>query len=302
MMAKARLFTDDPAADTSYINVRAATNDYTRKARENCELLWDKYEAYADPEFRIEIRSNFDVRYWEMYLTTFLIGEGYVVHCPKPGPDVGIDFEGHRIWFEATCPSRGKDGTPDQVPEVKPVRLGDPPVMYDVPNEKLVLRYLNSISEKQRQHASWLKQRTVSPDDAFVIAINPKRLGHEMGDTSPPRILQAAFALGSPYIVIDQKTSKPVEAGYQFRDEIAKASGSAVSTGVFHQTEYSGLSGLLCSRVDVVNQPEKMGDEFQFVPNPEAKVHLPEVFRLKGTFFRIERVEDSYIATPETHP
>jgi hypothetical protein len=58
---------------------------------------------------------------------------------------------------------------------------------------------------------------------------------------------------------------------------------------------------LLCSRVDVVNQPEKMGDDFQFVPNPEAKVHLPEVFRLKGTFFRIERGEDSYVATPETH-
>jgi hypothetical protein len=299
-MAKAPLFTDDAAADMSYVNIRAARNDCTRKAREVCELLWDKYEQYADPEFRIEIRRNFDVRYWEMYLTTFLIGEGYSVHCPKPGPDVGIDFEGRRIWFEATCPSRGKDGTPDQVPEIKPVRAGDPPVVYDVPNGKLVLRYLNSISEKQRQHASWLEQGTVSSDDALVIAINPRRLGHEMGDTSPPRILQAAFALGSPYIVIDKSTGKPVEAGYQFRDAIEKASGAAVSTGVFHQKEYSGVSGLLCSRVDAANQPEKMGDDFQFVPNPEATVHMPGTFRLKGTFFRIDRVEDSYIATPET--
>jgi hypothetical protein len=284
----------------SYVNIRAAKNDYTRKAREMCELLWDKYEQYADPEFRIEIRSNFDVRYWEMYLATFLIGEGYSVHCPKPGPDVGIYFEGRRIWFEATCPTRGKDGTPDQVPEIKAVRPGDPPVVHDVPNEKLVLRYLNSISEKQRQHASWLAQGTVSSDDALVIAINPRRLGHEVGDTSPPRILQAAFALGSPYIVIDKNSGKSVDAGYQFRDAIEKASGAAVSTGVFHQKEYSGLSGLLCSRVDAVNQPATMGDDFQFVPNAEATVQMPGTFRLKGTFFRIDRVEDSYIATPET--
>ena len=63
-----------------------------------------------------ELRSNFDVRYWEMYLTTFLIREGYEVCCPRPGPDVGIKFKDRRIWFEATTPTRGAEGQADQVP------------------------------------------------------------------------------------------------------------------------------------------------------------------------------------------
>jgi hypothetical protein len=94
------------------------------------------YEPYADPEFRVEFRNKFDARYWEMYLTTFLMGEGYAVRCPKPGPDVGIDFEGRRIWFEATSPTRGADDAPDQVPAQKVIALGEEPVMQDVPNEK----------------------------------------------------------------------------------------------------------------------------------------------------------------------
>ncbi len=294
-MAKKPLFTDDRATDTSYINIRAAQNEFTRTGRENCEALWQLYEQYADREFLIEIRKNFDARYWEMYLTTFFIRKGYKVSCPKPGPDVGIEYCGRRIWFEATSPSRGQEGKPDQVPAIKAVRLGDDPVVSTVPNKKLVLRYLNSISEKQRQYASWLKAGTVSPDDAFVIAINPKRLGHEIGDSSPPRILQAAFQIGAPYIVIDRKTAKTIGAGYQFRDKIVKVAGKSVSTGVFLQDDSKNLSGLLCSRIDAVNQPEKMGDEFQLVPNPQAAVPLPKSFRLEGTFFRIEHAKGEYV-------
>jgi hypothetical protein len=64
------------------------------------------------PNFLVEIRSSFDVRYWEMYLTMALIDLGFDVLCPKPGPDVGIEVDGQRIWFEATSPSRGADGAP----------------------------------------------------------------------------------------------------------------------------------------------------------------------------------------------
>jgi hypothetical protein len=60
------------------------------------------------------------------------------------------------------------------------------------------------------------------------------------------------------------------------------------------------LSGLLCSRVDAVNQPEAIGGEFQLVPNPKGTVILPETFRLKGTYFRIEHIDDGYTAVPET--
>lgn len=286
-MAKAPIFTDDAATDQGYINVRAANNDHTRRARENCELLWDFYEEYADNEFRTELRSNFDVRYWEMYLTTTLMFQGYDVRCPKPGPDVGISVDGLRIWFEATSPTRGADGAPDQVPQVKFDGMA-----YDVPNEKMILRYLNSISEKHRQHAAWLKQGIVKAEDAFVVAINPRRLGHDHADTTPPRILQAAFAVGPQYIVIDRETMKQVDSGFHFRDAITKASGAAVTTGVFQHEQYVVLSGLLCSRIAVVNRLEELGADFQLVPNPNSTVQLPPEFRLPGTHFKVERAKN----------
>jgi len=293
-VAREPLFTDDPATDLAYIHTRAAQNEHSKKCRENCERLWEQYEPYADPEFRIELRSNFDARYWEMYLTTALSELGHQVCCPKPGPDVGIEIDGLRIWFEATSPDRGQHGSPDQVPEV---RYGGE--AYWVPNEKIILRYLNSISAKKVQHEGWLKNGCVNAEDAFVIALNPRGLGHEIGDSVPPRILQAAFAVGNQYVTIDTNTMKQVGSGYQFRDAIKKASGVAVATGVFQQEAYAALSGLLCSRINVANQLQEIGQDFQLVPNPHATVSLPQGLRLPGTFFRVEHRGGGYNVTPE---
>jgi hypothetical protein len=130
-----------------------------------CQYLWRVFERHADKEFCKELRSTFDARYWEMYLTTSLIFAGYAVTCPKPGPDVGILYEGQRIWFEATSPTRGAPDKPDSVGEV---------VYGQVPEDKITLRYLNSISTKyDERYANWLKKGIVSDKDAFVIAINP---------------------------------------------------------------------------------------------------------------------------------
>jgi hypothetical protein len=300
-VAKSKFFIDDPATDPAYINVRAAENAFTRKARQNCEELWEIFEPHADPEFLIEIRDNFDARYWEMYLAVFLIRKGYDVYAPKPGPDIGIRFLGCRIWFEATCPERGAAENLDQVPDLRVAPPGEVPVVQDTPNEQLVLRYLNSISVKQQQWDSWLKHRIVAPEDAYVVAINPRRLRHEFGDTDPPRILQAAHAIGPPYIALDPKTGEPSDVGYQFRDKIKRKSGAEVSTGVFLMKEYANLSGLLCSRIDVANQPEKMGLDFQLVENRWVKAPMPDWFRLEGTFFRIDYTGDGYVAVPEVH-
>ncbi len=50
-MAKRPLFTDNPASDVAYCNIRAAANEHTQSDRAECEALWETYEGYADPEF-----------------------------------------------------------------------------------------------------------------------------------------------------------------------------------------------------------------------------------------------------------
>jgi hypothetical protein len=277
-------------------------------ARAHCEYLWIFFQHHADLEFRNELRSNFDARYWEMYLTTSLILTGYEVTCPKPGPDVGIMYRGQRIWFEATSPTRGADGAPDQVPEMKVAALGEAPVVDDVPNDKILLRYLNSISGKYKdQYPNWLKKGIVSDKEAFVIAVNPREIPFEYADTSPPRILQAGYTVGAPYVVVDRKTLEATGSGYHFRDNIAKEpkkdvkEGEApakVATGVFQQKEYEGLSALLCSRADAANRSGEMGDDFQLAPNPHARVPLPTGFQLRGVYYDVKAVKDGYDVTP----
>jgi hypothetical protein len=299
---------DGEGSDPAYRNIRDAKQGPLRLARSHCEYLWIFFQHHADPEFRTELKSNFDQRYWEMYLTTSLILAGYEVTCPKPGPDVGITYRGQRIWFEATSPTRGADGAPDQIPEMKVTASGEDPVVYDVPNEKIVLRYLNSISGKYReQYANWRKKGIVSDKDAFVMAVNPREIPFEYADTSPPRILQTGYTVGAPYISIDRETGKATGSGHHFRDHIQKEpkkdakegdKPAIVATGVFQQKEYDGLSGLLCSRVDAANRPAEMGDDFQLAPNPHAKVPLPESFRLRGTYYGVKAVKDGYDITP----
>jgi hypothetical protein len=291
-----RLFSNEEAADPGYRSIRDGGDPRLRMAKWHCEYLWILFQRYADKEFRTELRRTFDARYWEMYLTTSLIFAGYEVTCPKPGPDVGIIYRKQRIWFEAVAPDCGDPGKPDSVPTK---------VEGEVPEEKIILRYLNSISTKHRdQYSKWLAKGTVSDKDAMVYAINPWAIPFDHRDSNPPRILQAGYTVGPPNVSVDVKAMKVVGTGYEFRGFIQKArkkegeEGEKIPTGVFQQKEYAWLGGLLCSRAEAVNRPPKMGGDFQLAPNLNATVRLPESFRLRGTYYATKPVENGYQVTP----
>jgi hypothetical protein len=302
------LFTGGDNCDLGYRNIRDAKDGRLYSTRHHCEYLWIFFERHADPEFRLEFRTSFNARYWEMYFTTTLILSGYEVTCPKPGPDVGIVHRGNRIWFECVSPTPGHPESPDYVARPKQGEA------QEIPNEKMVLRYLNSISEKyERQYANWLARGYVSKDDGFVIAINPRNISFEYADSEPPRILQAAYTVGPLYVVIDRATGSITRTGYHFRGDIEK-SGKAdavseagqkkqlpkVTTGVFQDRKHNGLSALLCSRVDAANRLGEMGDDFQLAPNPHASVALPQSFRLRGTYYDTKIDGTDYHVTPVT--
>lgn len=145
-----------------------------------------------------------------------------------------------------------------------------------------------------------MKNGAVAEGDAFVVAINPVLLQHEWGgDAMPPRILQAAYQAGPPFVRISRETLEVTEVGYETRTGIKKASGSEVRTGVFDDPDYEALSGLFCSRVNVANpHPEFIGADFQLAPNPRAIAPLPDKFRLDGTYFEFAESEEAYSITP----
>ena len=294
------LFTDDEASDPGYIAIRDGIDPRLKSARARCEYLWIFFRHHADNEFRTELRRAFDARYWEMYLTTTLILSGFEVICPKPGPDVGIIYRGQRIWFEAIAPDCGDPGKPDSVPK---------DVCGLVPEEKIILRYLNSISTKYKdQYSRWLAAGTVSNKDVMIYAINPWEIPWDHRDSNPPRILQAAYNAGPQNVGVDPTGMKIIETGYEFRGFITKApkppdkDGTKIPTGVFQQREYAWLSGLLCSRTDAVTGPAELGADFQLVPSLNAAVSLPAGFRLQGTYYATEKKENSYKVEPIAVP
>lgn len=301
------LFIEGEVGSVGYRNVRDAKDGLLYSARLRSEYYWRFFEPYADNEFLTELPDNFDARYWEMHLTTSLILNGYEVTCPKPGPDVGIIYRGQRIWFEAVSPGPGDPGKPDYVEAPKDGEV------YNVPNDKMVLRYLNSISEKyERQYANWIEKGYVSKADAFVIALNPRRIPFDIADTHPPRILQAAYTLGPQYLTLDQTTAQMVGSGFHFRGSIRKtpapqAAGEApkpateVSTGVLQDGKHNGLSALLCSRAEIANHRGELDGDYQFAPNPHADVPLPATFRFRGIYYAVEQGGDGYNVTPQTN-
>jgi hypothetical protein len=289
------LFTNDEAADPGYRAVRDGSDSLLKMAKAHCNYLWVFFERHADKQFRTELRRTFDARYWEMHLTTSLILAGFEVTCPKPGPDVGIIYRGQRIWFEAVAPNCGDPDKPDSVPTE---------MLGQIPEEKIILRYLNSIATKHRdQYLNWLEKGTVAPTDAMVYAINPRAIPWDHTDGSPPRILQAAYNAGPATVEVDPTSMRIVRTGYEFRGFIRKApkedqKGEEVPTGIFPLKEYAWLSGLICSRVEAINRPAEMGADFQLAPNLHAAVPLPDCFRLQGTYFATKQVESRYQVSP----
>lgn len=288
----ALFFSPGTAEDISYRNLRDSPDQRVAQIRARCEQLWSEYRGFADDHFLVELRRDFQARFWEMYLAVTLQRLRYEICFPKPGPDVGIVVAGKRIWFEAVAPKPGDPDFPDSVPELE---FGK---MNWVPNDKILLRYLNAIQKKlTEQYPRWLRAGIVTDRDAFVVAINPRGIPHDTWDTIPPRIVQAAFPIGAPYVSLDGRTGRKLGEGYQRRIAIIKSRGAEVPTGAFMHESGTALSGLLCSRVDAANQPDEMGADFQLVPNPLAKVALPASFRLPGKYFPVVRDGDSLTVT-----
>ena len=119
---------DAPNPCRGYTNVRLGGKPFLKKARERCEDLWSCYEPFADPHFLDEFPRQFHQRWFEMWLTGYLLRQGLRVECPYPGPDIGVELDGRRIWIEAVSPTAGEEGKPDSVPQLPPSRVGDVPI------------------------------------------------------------------------------------------------------------------------------------------------------------------------------
>ena len=266
-MKQLPFFLTDGTCEPAYENLR----DLSKIAhhRKFVESLWATYAPYADVHFLADARTHLQERFWEMYLGCTVIHKGYSLCSPSgKGPEFYCQVDNSRCWFEAIAPGPG-DG-PDSVPEME----YGASVATKVPEDEILLRLRHAIREKYLKYEGYLRDNVLSKSDAYVIAINSKRIRPLVLDSTLPLIVKAVFPFGNLAVSIDTRTGKVADQYHLHRDRIMKQSGNPVSTNVFLDEHFSGISAILYSSVDVANYPQSLGADFRLVHNPLANVPL----------------------------
>ncbi|MBU7583504.1 MAG: hypothetical protein KAF91_11445 [Nostoc sp. TH1S01] len=248
------------------------------------EEMWLSYEQYADTNFLEQSKIDFNQRIWEMYLACSLIFQGLSIDSKDEGPDILIDTGELKIWIEAVAPKPGQG-----VDAVSQMEFG---VLRNVPDEKIKLRYLSAIKEKyNKKYKNYLDKKIVKPEDCYIIAINGSSIPSARREREIPRIIRSVLPFGNESINIDTESGMPIKRFYQYQDSSRKQSGSLVSTDIFLKSEYSGISAILFSCMDVLNRPNKFGDDFVLFHNPLATRQLPQAFFKLGREFWVDNSE-----------
>jgi hypothetical protein len=236
------------------------------------------------------VRRDFYARFWEMYLTCALhrtaLQDTYSLSCPKPGPDILIEQNGRRIWIEAVTAT---DGHPNKPDSLKPPQLGE---ASQVPDEQIVLRHTTAINSKHDAYLRYRSKGIVAEDDAYLIAVNGYPLSYRFADPEIPRILKVVFPIGSIQYVLDRQTGDVVTTKYQFRPNVYKSNGVDVSTRIFVDDRYRGISAVLHSYANPDMALSELGADFLLVHNPLASQPLPSNLIATSAEYRAQSIDD----------
>jgi len=251
--------------------------------KRNIEDMWSLYKPYADKDFLQEVRKDFHPRFWEMYLGFSLIKQERSLvpyDKRKGGPDLLILIDKLKVWLEAVAPTAG--GSADAVPERE---CG---VVTDVPDEQIKLRYCSAIDKKYEKYKDYTKKKIILEDDCYVIAVNGGAIPSASKEIDIPRIVRCVLPFGNEVIEINIDSLEVLDVHHQYQDASYKKSGSPVSTNIFLNSDYDGISAILFSNVNALNYPNYPGNDFVLIHNPRAKNPLPRGFIELGREYWVE--------------
>ena len=236
------------------------------------EELWHYFEAYADPNFPKSIALAFQARYWEMYLGCLALRVSLpLIPSNGKGPDLRITLStGANLFIEATAPGPGTGQ--NRVPEPKLNKVKDLNAIFeDIPVEQVVLRITSGVEDKFKAYKRYLQDKTIRPDDPYIVAVNSGGVTFARGEYDPPLIIQSLFAVGNLTVLFDRDDPALDETRYSIRHQIIKHNDEPVRTNYFLDPEYRGVSAVIFSDAYPLPPPKPDGREFKLVHNPNAK-------------------------------
>ena len=255
------LYRPDEAVDCCNKRVTESVRQAARRAREICERLWSLFQPYADDHFLTEFQLRTHERWFEMYLTAWMIEAQCNVQSYNSGPDVLIEVDDQRIWVEATCATSGNPTKPDSIPRQVLGRVSLEPT------NQYVLRIRNSLDAKEEKYKKYIMNGIVGQRDRTIIAINVSQIDGP-GPYIDSHMKRALYGIGDPVITKSRSTRETVGVGHQSESVVQKkSSGSEVNVRPFCDGSMSHISAVLKSHADILNMPDKLGDDLVLYPN-----------------------------------
>ena len=245
----------------TWLQLKTNNSPKILKIRHRLEDLWQTFEPFADANFRQEFAKHPHQRFWEMLVCAHLLKSGKNV-APKnarvqKGPDILVKDPNVFIWIEAVTPTAGKTNT-------VPVLQVDDNV-HTVPDDPLLLRFVQALEEKRQKFRKYLKDGIVAADDLRIVAVNA-------GDQGGSGIFSNVF---DPAVYPPRaKTWGGYERTWGSPCKIEKSNGSIVPASIFTSADSQGITGAIFS-------PSSMGNlvgsdtEFHYFPNPNSDTRLP---------------------------
>jgi type I restriction enzyme S subunit len=268
---------DNPCKD--YLVIR--DNPRFTEVKKSLNEMWPRYKNWADTNFQKELSTNFQQRFWEMYLGNTLLENGFKLlkREIQEGPDFHILKSGKDIWFEAVVPNSGM--ADDAVPPIEEFNFDTP-----ISEEKIVLRFTNAIMEKYKKLLVYTSKGIIKNGDIFIIAINGRGIQLNMTEDPIPLILKAIYPVGDPIVNIDLLSNEKISENFELRFGIKKSSGTPIPTDTFLNDKFSGISGLLYSNVIFFELHNTPGSEFDLIDNHIAKNHFEKDWLKQGKYWK----------------
>jgi hypothetical protein len=294
--------------------------------REWIEEIWAKCWPYVDPRLPMNAMNDFFPAFWELDLANSMVENGVplVEKTISEGPDL-VCRSTPSVHIEAIVATPGDPSHPDSVPSI----FDD----VDVPHDQLILRLRNAIEKKTEKRNEYLQKGILDETDPYVIAINSAPIDSSRAEATLPDILRAVLPFGDEYVTIELPSGDVVGGGFHYRPEILKTKRppgdptetqaapdadfpsesvpgvppekSPVSTTVFQEAKYDGISAVLFSCCDEVNRPDVAGAELTLICNPRAtKNPVPENFFPFGREYIVQADQSvkRVYRSPESRP
>ncbi|MEQ1802610.1 MAG: hypothetical protein ABL989_11860 [Gammaproteobacteria bacterium] len=263
--------------DVGYQNLRAGTSAIERAIAADLERLWQRFEPYADPNFRVAFAREPEARFWEMALGVALLDAGKALRPRRDAPTVGghpdlCVVDGRRsVWIEAIAPKRG-DGTEDRVPEL--IALNDGGRVTAKPVREMQLRISHALWTKKQKFDRYRASGVIAPNDICLIAIGAAHFALQAGGPGFPLALSSVYPIGDEYLTVNAETLEVVGRGFH-RSETIPRKGEAIPRSAFLDPLFAPISGLIWSRMSIGNM-SRTQRPLSLIHNRTATCPLPQ--------------------------